>query len=229
HALGAEAPDASSPARLDRSRDLLLGLERLGDDGLGRGGARRLLHEARGGRLREPRGLGTGALELALDAAGQPPLPPPEAGEAFREHPGALLRGLPPLGVEAFALAARRLALPLELALRVAEPLERLLRFGLGALAPLPLLSEERRRAFEHRLRQPALARNRERVAAAGEARVQPVCRPARLLVELHRRGQRIGPRRGERLDRRQVRRHERAAAALDERLEVRARDRAAL
>src|SRR5262249_52148239 len=65
HALRAEAPDASPPARLDRARDLLFGLEGLGDDGLGRGGARRLLNEARGGRLREPRGLGAGALELA--------------------------------------------------------------------------------------------------------------------------------------------------------------------
>ena len=112
---------------------------------------------------------------------------------------------------------------------RGAQALERLLRFGLRFLAPLPGLAQDLVRPREDGLRNALLARDGDGAAAAGEARVQPVVRPAGRLVELHRGAERVGPRGREGLDGRQVRRDQRAAARLQVRLEERDGERASL
>ncbi len=181
-----------------------------------------MLDHARRGGLREPGGLVASEIELLGDFAGELPAGALEPREPLGEHLRLLLGELPPLGLELPGLAGGRGALARELRLEAPQPLEGLLGVVFRALAPFPGFAEDLLRTLQNGFGNALLARDGERAAAAGEARMEPVVRTSGRLVELHRCTERVGARGREGLDAGEVRGRESPAPAFEVRLEKR-------
>src|SRR5947208_4897098 len=157
--------------------------------------------DARGRPAGAARRVGSDGLELRLDAAHEILLRLLEAGEARLEHPLAFPEDRFPLDGEALDLPSRGLPLASQARPGPSQPLERRLGLRFGAVTPLPGASQDLPRPADHVRRQPLLPGYGKRAAPSGETGVQSIVRPARLLVELHRRADRVVARRRETLD----------------------------